>query len=379
MRATANTMQTFVGICSHAPSNRPIIGRITFGHMPNIPREDAYLLVVDAPCAYSQEDMGNPVAIIEIGVTEENIEPVGASVCPILRLPRLPDSCQGKVALLDPRGGVLFVSPDIGVFNRFGTRLADPAPYPSLDPILLPNGFRVRLGTVLAHDDWFPPTEAESLFLLPDPSAGEEDALYEHYRDLAESSPDRPLIALIPAPSTDNDLVFFHNRIRALFRAAIFGSFSLLFQGILTLGEWNSLLSELKKIRAELQREDREFNECLPKGILVDIPLLLQSDLYTDIDFLCLDLDRLWDLSTGYAPHHRQGSEDAFIQFLCEHLLRDHLPPIALLTNCISLPSRLSPFWTARRVTDCFVPPSSLVDTRRMLSEINSKEIPESI
>lgn len=366
MNATSSTMRTFVGTC-HTFSDQPVAGRIVFFKNGALPEEDACLIVADSLSDTSVWESKNVVGVIQVG-TAQLLETTEAPPCPVLTLPDLPEECDGKIALLDPASGVLFVSPDIGVFNRLIPRLSASRPD---SPLTLPNGNHLRLGTIFTPRTCLPPFDPECMLLLPD-TGEEEELLYERYRDLAERVIGLPLTVILPYARTSSDGDEFRHHVRALFRAAVYGNFSLLIKGILTQQELGFCFSELHRIADELKQDRREHNERIPRGILLDIPLLFHWTNWTGIDFLCLDLDHLWDLFTGYSPRSDWETRCAFLQALCDSHAHQSNLSTSLITNrlsCFPLLSSLCDDWS---ISNCYVPPHLLNTAQERLSEIPS-------
>jgi len=137
----------------------------------------------------------------------------------------------------------------------------------------------------------------------------EETSLYETLRAFAEASPERELFALIRTEREDCT----ETTVKAIFRAAVYGNISLLFGNIFN----NSDLEEAKECanRAfrSLLEEGHEFNGFLPKGILLDTPLALLSEISEQgLDFFCLDEERLSSLFTGGVDCRKESAKEFF-------------------------------------------------------------------
>ena len=366
---TAKPMQTFVGAC-RALTDRPAAGRILFSGMAPPSREEACLPVINSPAELSDWCVGNPVGAICIGASAPPSDAPVHPALPILFLSALPKDCHGRIALLDPLGCVLFVSPDIGVFNRMRPRLIHPFSDPSDAPLHLPDGKELRVGALMTGDVLGPSAAWRNLLLFPDPAADGEALLYECYRDLAEGALGTAVASVVPYSPAPDDRDAFRNRVRALLRGAVFGRFSVVFRGILTPEDRQDCLDRFRDIVAELEREGREFNGGLSKGLLVDIPLLLRESDWQDFDFLCLDPDRLWDLTTGYSPRTDKEARRAFWHALGDSRAHQSGRPVSVCFNKVPSLSDLSRLCTEWNLTDCFVPPMLLDRTRDRLSQL---------
>ncbi len=139
---------------------------------------------------------------------------------------------------------------------------------------------------------------------LIDPAAytylgADEDTLFELLRDLGEEHSSIPFTVLLRYHPADRDGAFLHTQARALFRAAVYGRFSLLLGGILSNADVRQAMNEIHSAFCLLELEGREFNGYISKGILIDTPLSLGITDTDGIDFICLDVSNLSRLFTG--------------------------------------------------------------------------------
>ena len=108
-----------------------------------------------------------------------------------------------------------------------------------------------------------------------DDSLSEEKA-YEYFCSFADKHIGTPItaIASLGGRSAESKLLF-RSRIRAIYRASVWGQFSLLCSGAISSSDVSEVVESLKDVFCELESEGREFNGFIKKGILIDTPLLL--------------------------------------------------------------------------------------------------------
>ena len=118
----------------------------------------------------------------------------------------------------------------------------------------------------------------------------DEEQLYEKFRSFAEQNPERKIALLVRT----------EEEIKAAYRAAVYGELSLLFGNILTQEDAEKEKERAMRAFRELLEENHEFNGFIPKGILVDTPFALLSQISTEgFDFLCYDVEKICVLMAG--------------------------------------------------------------------------------
>lgn len=163
-------------------------------------------------------------------------------------------------------------------------------------------------GPRLSYTDLFKDREhdkSRGAMIVPSAYAcfpSDEDSLFEILRDLAEENASIPFTVLLRFDPTHHDSTKLRAQIRALFRAAVYGRFTLLLGGVLSDADMRCAIDEVHSAFCELESEEREFNGYIPKGILIDTPLSLGITATDGIDFFCLDISKLFRLFTGLSP-----------------------------------------------------------------------------
>lgn len=123
-----------------------------------------------------------------------------------------------------------------------------------------------------------------------------EEKLYQTLRAAVEDFSERSIAALVRLePKAEAEA-----QIKAIFRAAVYGDVSLLFGDIFTENDAEVAKQCAQSAFRSLLENEREFNGFIPKGIFIDTPLALLSELPEQgFDFFCLDEKRLTSLFTG--------------------------------------------------------------------------------
>ncbi|MBQ9086429.1 MAG: hypothetical protein IJY47_04505 [Clostridia bacterium] len=200
--------------------------------------------------------------------------------CPVLFVPELDESLEGKIAILDTHRQSVWVSPDLDTVRRYAEQREGASKSQKAVRFFawsedLPRGDRNAQGWILGERF----------------SEGEEEVLFERYRAAAERNPGLPLTVCIPLGEEEGTRL----RLRSLYRGAVYGRFSLLFSRIATCEEWERCRVLCHEVFCDLESEGREFNGYLPRGILLDRGLpLLDSWSGREPDFLCVDGEGLF-------------------------------------------------------------------------------------
>lgn len=232
---------------------------------------------------------------------------------PILLLPTLPGALHGKIAILESAAATLYVSPDLKILTRYrrtrfyGNPTVGKSDIPVF-PVLCENMPVVSgAGGLLADFAGYLNAPGKT----PDNALREEE-YFERYRTLAEECYGRPITVLLSADRPEGAV---RSELRGLYRAAVYGDFSLLCAGLHTAGEIHACPEFLSRIFCDLRSEGHEVNGSLPRGILLDSPLILTTDrLPAGIDWVCTDTGRLISLLCGTAsgtPNSDGAEEEA--------------------------------------------------------------------
>ena len=206
--------------------------------------------------------------------------------------------CGGQIAILDCAQQRLYVDPDIETVGRYFSAGASAS---RSRPELLLKGFGA---SELSCDGYVVGEELPS-------ELGEQEA-YEYFCGVADGSTGMRLVASVSCAMDGERL---KSRIRAVYRAGVWGRFSLLCTGICVPEETDRCLSFIHGAFCELDRERREFNGFMPKGMAVHTPIMLLSPpRHRFFDFFCLDYRSLLVGFTGRKSDTPSGVLTEYIQ-----------------------------------------------------------------
>ena len=121
------------------------------------------------------------------------------------------------------------------------------------------------------------------------------DSFFESAVSLWETlCPETFTVELRVPKGADSDARDFSLRAEELFRAALYGSFSVSLCGFDCESELSFALRLLHEVFCLLEAEGREFNGYLPRGVSFSSPLwLMRPSPVTNPDFIVFDLDSL--------------------------------------------------------------------------------------
>lgn len=265
-------------------SDSPVIGRlISDRELDSFNGTEALLAIINGMDSTPCEDSRT------VGVVRVSNEACadGELPCPSITVSELPPDCHGRIALLDPDGEKLFVSPDITTVNRYVPMLYRGDD--TLPSVIFRNGKELRLSILCNQSHKI----SSGILVTKLPEKGEEE-LYRYFSDIAESSVGKGSSVLLSASELS------HSVLRALLRGAVWGELSLLLGGILTSDGLTAALSEFCRVFCELETEGREFNGYLQRGLYIDSPYLLsRAEKLCGIDTFVYDTERLAALMSG--------------------------------------------------------------------------------
>lgn len=365
-------METWVGFCPTG-KGAPAVGRlITRKEKRDFPSHGAFLAVLDEPTPVVADQEGQ-MGVILVGSSTLSGAQLAEISCPILMIPELPARCMGRIGLLDPSSSTLFVSPDLATVQRYaeywnreyGVDLGNEVA--QADGALLQWEYMPEGGLTVKETEWL-------LDCRRTLSADSEDRWYELFCDVADCAVGTPVTVVVPFERTANERSGFRAIVRGIFRAAIYGRFSVLVSGCLSEGDVRSVREALHRSFCELESEGREFNGYIPKGILIDRPVLLfAASAFEGVDFICLETEELFYGLTG--RRLGESGEDAELwrmvdgiwsdwsarmrQKRVRALLGDSFPTYALCRTLLRCGIR-----------DWFFLKSDLYETKRYLREL---------
>lgn len=295
---TGGDMEVFAGFCPNGGA--PVVGRL-------VRKQDSFIGFSHGACISvcrtlppSAEDE-NAVGTVLTGSLALPWEYLHTCHIPILMISELPERCFGRVALLDPSSGRLFVSPDLETLSHYASFFDANEIFSSEAMNSETDGSCLcRMLDRTGQLRWLPngrwlmgrkPLETDD---------NGEERLYEQYCDIADAAAGSPVTVVLSLDRRKEPSESFRMQIRSIFRAAVYGRFSLLLEGFLTEKDWNDGLECIHRIFCELESEGREFNGYIPKGMLAARPIQLSPCFgKCRSDFVCLDAERMLTAMTG--------------------------------------------------------------------------------
>ena len=279
----ANRERIIHGKCNdNVYCRAPVVGRLVFCQsLDTFYGKEALLAVISRKAEAVPLEDARTVGIVRIADSEEAALPLP---CPTITVDEIPPECDGRIALLDPSSGRLFVSPDIATVNRYLPALCR-SQSEHIPPFVMCGSKKIRLSVL--RDAYDVDIDCNTIIKLWNSDESEEE-LYMRYSEMAECAVGRSLTISLSARSDYSDAL------RALMRGAVWGELSLLLCGILTEGELTDFMKGICAAFCELEAEGREFNGYLPRGLCIDSPYLLSiAKELRGIDFFIFDLEKI--------------------------------------------------------------------------------------
>lgn len=298
---TSETMEVFTGFCPTGKGG-PVVGRLVRKREAGSALWHGACITVSRTLPSPTEE-SNAVGTVLVGSLALPWEYLHTCRTPILMVSELPSRCFGRIALLDPSLGRLFVSPDFETVSQY-------APLLDTEESVSAESVAAEVGGVCLHRavdrdsgkrQWL--CNGGWVQALRDVGEGGEDRLYEQYCDLADSAAGSPIAILLTWCGRQASDELFRRQIRSIFRAAVYGRFSLLLENFLQGRDFEECLACIHRIFCELESEGREFNGYIPKGILLDRPIQLSPRFGScRADLTCVDAERMLTALTGCSP-----------------------------------------------------------------------------
>lgn len=114
------------------------------------------------------------------------------------------------------------------------------------------------------------------------------------YKRLCELADTNTGVRIVAEVRFDGGTADFCRHVTNVFRAGVWGRFSLLCKDVYTPTRRRECALAIHSVFRELDVSGREFNGFIPKGIVIDTPaLLLDSDGARELDLYCIDVDSL--------------------------------------------------------------------------------------
>ena len=216
----------------------------------------------------------------------------------------------GKIGLLDTKRSVLIIDPQLETLNLYPIRQ-------SMQKALVPEDLFTY------SFEKYTSKEKNGKSLLIDTSLLNHDELYDVLIDITESSYNISSTVIFSVPQNEREKESLCEMAEALFCAAVYGNFSIMFKGYRTANDIKKAMSCLHKAFCELEENGREFNGYIKRGLLLDSPFwLMRLPPLQKPDFICFDIDTLISRTFGCAVCEATNSEEIkkeFIKILTEY------------------------------------------------------------
>lgn len=253
--------------------------------------DGAAILIWDGNCELSIDLLDSSVGIVLPEFLDPDKKRFAAHLAEFCHLPAIclsstplfgENASHYDIAILAPIQGKLFVNPDIETVSSYLCSQ--------------PHGASKRLSVLTTDSNTWDPCDGVVIGKNLERFNDEESA-YEYLCEIADKNTGVKLVTEIPFGESYD---VFSARVSALYRAGVWGRFSLLCTEIKTPQRAIECISVIQSVFCQLDSTRREFNGFMPKGISVDTPLLLLDPPKSrSLDFLCFDIPSLCKSFSG--------------------------------------------------------------------------------
>ena len=192
----------------------------------------------------------------------------------------LPCEYCGRVAMLDTQRDIIVIDPDVETICDYSKRALPIAPLQQRT-VCLPS-------EVLLFEE-----NGGGIFVDADTMALSGD-IYPQLMEVVESFCGMPVAVSLRVPIAEREREAFGNLVEGIYRAAVYGSFSLYLRGYDSEMTLKSALADMHRVFCRLEEEGREFNGYLRRGIVIESPVwLLRPSPFLKADAVCFDIDSI--------------------------------------------------------------------------------------
>ena len=277
---------------SFFPCSEAVTGRLFVAGKAERRYDMAKILLWDGCSELCEADLQNAVGAVILPNSCEKRRSQTARLAEFLRLPSLlldkeaaclPSILHGNIAILDSKKERLYVDPDLETINGF---FGVSARKYKMDICILEECKKIK---PCLHDGIVIGKQL--------PSDADEDKSYDFFCDAADENTGKIIVATVNFSKDHPERML--SSIRAVYRAGVWGRFSLLCTSVTSPESADQCISLMHTAFRQLDGEGREFNGFIPKGIEISTPLmLLCPPKHRMIDFFCVDYDHLRELFT---------------------------------------------------------------------------------
>lgn len=285
----------------------------------------AKILIWDGVSELCDSVLDGAVGLLLCGCPNATLQKQARRIAELCRLPSMEINGslpENTIAILDTRHKKLFINPDLETIGAY----------------LNPHTQRQRNKTslVLEGNDASLPYEFEGVMV--DTYMGvnsDEQQVYEYLCDISDRYTGIPIFAVADCSLGEQA---FRARLRAIYRAGVWGRFSLICSSVTTPERAKSCIRAMHEAFHRLDSEEREFDGFMPKGLMIDTPLMLLSPPETRmLDLFCVDLKKLCRLFSG---SDNQGEGEAQTVSLVKDFISASAPYDIILKNAEELSDR---------------------------------------
>ncbi len=340
--------------------------------------------------------------------------PAIVAVGPVLTERR--EALHGKEAILDGTGGILYVSPDKTIRQRYTRYQAEHAAEQDAmrgHTCHTADGRAIRICANAGHirdiqaaaaqdAEGIGLLRSEFLFMQTDHCPTEEEQ-YQWYRQALETMPDREVVIrtldagadkkipwlakMLPQWQTEENPALglrairiglqypalLTTQLRALYRAAIHGKLAALFPMITLPTELETVLQIAAKVRAELQNENVPHDPAMPLGIMIETPsaALCSETLAAMVDFFSIGTN---DLTQYTLAADRENASVAYLTETVPESVKKLLHMTAASAHKAGIPvsicgelageTSMIPFWIEEGIEKLSVSPGQVLSLR---------------
>ncbi len=285
----------------------------------------AKILIWDGVSELCDSALEGAVGLLLCGCPNTTLQKQARRIAELCRLPSMEINGtlpENTIAILDTNHKKLFINPDLETIGAY----------------LNPHSQRQRNKTVLIlnGDDAPLPYEFEGVMVDTDMVVNsDEQQVYEYLCDISDRYTGIPIMTVADYSLGEQA---FRTRLRAIYRAGVWGRFSLICSSVSTPERAKSCIRAMHEVFHRLDSEEREFDGFMPKGLMIDTPLMILSPAEARmLDLFCVDLKKLRRLFSG---SESQGEGEAQTVSLVKDFINDSAPCDIILKNAEELSDR---------------------------------------
>lgn len=175
----------------------------------------------------------------------------------------------------------------------------------------------------------------------------------------------------------------FEDQLRAILQAGTCGRLKLLFPFVSSIGEIQKIKTILQKVKRDLKKEGRPFNDSVPVGVMIEIPsaAILADRILREVDFVSIGTNDLVqytlavDRDNDLVSHLYQSLHPAVV-WLIKHVVdaaTQAKKPISICGEIAGDPV-YTPLLVGLGLREFSVNPVSILDVKKAVRSLSSKE-----